>query len=278
MNTKTANKTISIFTGVLVSFLAASAFVLSYDALYRLALANGITPQLAWLWPLCLDAMMIAASLSVLRNGISGERSWYQWGLVAMFTAASITFNMIHAPNDTILARAVFALPPLVTFLSFELLVSQIKSGIKRAGINSTLRAMQEAVSRAQTEVSELSNEADTLTRQNETLQAERDTLLADTPKYQGADTPKPDTTQPKVSKSSDTRVSGIKSERQAQALGIIEAEPSITGAQLAERLGVSLITGKRYLAEIRKRRNGHNQQGISDTVMVSDTPVSSIN
>lgn len=137
------NKAISILSAILVLFLAAAAFVLSYDALLDLALANGIKPGLAWLWPLTLDAVMIAASLAVLRASLNNEGKLYQWSLVGAFTAASIAFNVVHAPA-TLLARAIFALPPLVVFLAFELLMKQTGEAVTKrqevAGLKAELR------------------------------------------------------------------------------------------------------------------------------------------
>jgi hypothetical protein len=70
-----ANTLISWLTAILVTFLAASAFVLSYDVLRQIAQENGVNPALACLWPLTLDAVMIAASLAVLR-GTPGRLCW----------------------------------------------------------------------------------------------------------------------------------------------------------------------------------------------------------
>jgi hypothetical protein len=132
---------ISIVTAVLVLFLAGSAFVLSYDALHDLALDNQIKPSLAWLWPLTLDAFMVAASLAVLRASLNSEGKVYPWLLVGAFTLASIAFNVVHAP-DTLLARAIFALPPAVVFLAFELLMSQTAATVRRQATITSVQAI----------------------------------------------------------------------------------------------------------------------------------------
>jgi len=162
-------KFISVMSGVIVFFLAGSAFVLSYDSLYRLAIANGITPWLAWLWPLCLDAFVVSASLAVLRNSLISERTFYQWVLVGSFTILSISFNAIHAPSNW-LARSIFALPPLVVFLAFELLVSQIKSSARRRSASQSLQAITEAVVRAKSELADLEHKADELQKPQATV------------------------------------------------------------------------------------------------------------
>ena len=243
-----AQKGINIISGIIVFFLAVSAFVLSYDALYRLALANGITPWLAWLWPLCLDAFMVSASLAVLRNSLVSERTWYQWILVGVFTVLSIAFNAIHAP-DTWLARAVFAIPPAVVFLAFELLVSQVKSAVKRHAVSQTLQAMTEAVSRARAELADLERKADAITVRPDTT---------------------PDDTV------SVTPASDNKAQRHALILGIIASQRGIRYQDIAARLSVSLPTVKRDMAELieagKVRRNGHGLE-----VVIPDTPLVSV-
>ncbi len=263
-----ASKAISIITGGLVFFLAASAFVLSYDALYQVALANGITPKLAWLWPLTLDAVMIAASLAVLRNSLNGEQARYAWVLVGIFTVLSITFNTLHAP-DTWLARGVFALPPAVVFLSFELFVSQVKSAIKRAGLSSTLESMTLAIEAARTDLAELNRQADELSLQSDTLQAELERVKDQAARGAVAT----NDTNSSLTLANDTK-QAQKAGRQAQLASAIVAEIGITYPELAQRLGVSLATVKRDVAELKKqgkvRWNGHGLEPVSSSSTVS--------
>src|SRR5574341_1511916 len=138
-----ANTLISWITALLVLFLAGAAFVLSYDTLRDLALGNGVKPGLAWLWPLMLDAFMIAASLAVLRANLYVERTWYPWLLVGVFTLTSITFNVVHAV-DALLPQAIAALPPAVVFLSFELLMNQTKSTVNRQSVVVSLPVLEQ--------------------------------------------------------------------------------------------------------------------------------------
>jgi hypothetical protein len=266
-----ASRIISIITGALVSFLAASAFVLSYDALHQVALANGITPKLAWLWPLTLDAVMIAASLAVLRNSLNGERAVYAWTLVGMFTVLSITFNTLHAP-DTWLARGVFALPPAVVFLSFELLVSQIKSVIRRAGLRSTLESMTLAVESARADLAELNRQADERGRQCDALRAE--IIELQRVKDRTHSSISANDTGGALALANDTR-QAQKAERQAQLAGIIAVESGTTYPELAQRLGVSLATIKRDIADLieagKMQRNGHGVEPVPSSLPMSD-------
>jgi hypothetical protein len=167
-----ANTIISWLTALLVLFLAGAAFILSYDALHALAQANGVKRDLAWLWPLTLDAFMIASSLAVLRASLNRERTWYPWILVGLFTLASIAFNVLHAP-ETWLARAVFALPPAVVFLSFELLMGQTGAAVKRQGVIAALADLLAQLDTRRAEANALVNKVAELVSRRDVLQAE---------------------------------------------------------------------------------------------------------
>ena len=156
----TMNKTIGLLTSVLVLALAVAAFVLSYDALRGLAADNGVKAKLAWIWPFVIDGFLIVASLSVLRNGLLGERALYQWALVVLFTAASIAFNIAHAPEN-LLARVVGATPPIALALAFELLMGQLKSDVKRGQAVKSLAALTEDVNEKRQKLSALTSAAD---------------------------------------------------------------------------------------------------------------------
>jgi hypothetical protein len=117
-------------TAALVMFLFGAAFVLSYDALYSLALANGVNQDLAWLWPLGLDAFMVCASLYMLWSHLVKEYEPLPLAIVMVSMCASVIFNVIHAPT-TSLARSVAALPPLVAFMAFEILIVMVRHAVE---------------------------------------------------------------------------------------------------------------------------------------------------
>jgi predicted transcriptional regulator len=174
-------KTIGLITSVLVLALAVAAFVLSYDALRGLAADNGVKAQLAWIWPFVIDGFLIVASLSVLRNGLLGERALYQWSLVALFTAASIAFNIAHAPEN-LLARVVGATPPVALALAFELLMGQLKSEVKRGRAVKSLEKITESVNELTAKreqlVSEMRQEREQLTLSVNELTEKREQLV----------------------------------------------------------------------------------------------------
>jgi hypothetical protein len=108
--------------GVLV--LAAAAFTLSYDALHQLALDSRVRPALAWLWPVVIDGTIVVALLTVLAAKRAATRAGYPWLLVGLFSAASVAFNIAHAPDRPV-AQLVFAMAPVALVLTTHLLMQQ---------------------------------------------------------------------------------------------------------------------------------------------------------
>jgi Protein of unknown function (DUF2637) len=109
-------------TGVLV--LAGAAFTLSYDALHQLALDSRVRPGLAWLWPVVIDGTIVVALLTVLAAKRAGRGAGYPWALAGLFSAASVAFNIAHAPDRPV-ARLVFAMAPVALVLTTHLLMQQ---------------------------------------------------------------------------------------------------------------------------------------------------------
>jgi hypothetical protein len=108
--------------GVLV--LAAAAFTLSYDALHQLALDSRVRPGLAWMWPVVIDGTIVVALLTVLAAKRANARTGYPWTLAGLFSAASVAFNIAHAPDRPV-AQLVFAMAPVALVLTTHLLMQQ---------------------------------------------------------------------------------------------------------------------------------------------------------
>jgi hypothetical protein len=108
--------------GVLV--LAAAAFTLSYDALHQLALDSRVRPGLAWLWPVVIDGTIVVALLTVLAAKRAAAGASYPWALAGLFSAASVAFNVAHAPERPV-AQLVFAMAPVALVLTTHLLMQQ---------------------------------------------------------------------------------------------------------------------------------------------------------
>jgi hypothetical protein len=109
--------------GVIV--LAAAAFTLSYDALHQLALDSRVRPALAWLWPVVIDGTIVVTLLTVLAAKRAATRAGYPWMLAGLFSAASVAFNIAHAPDRPV-AQLVFAMAPVALVLTTHLLMQQV--------------------------------------------------------------------------------------------------------------------------------------------------------
>jgi hypothetical protein len=108
-----------------VLMLAAAAFTLSYDALHQLALDSRVRPALAWLWPVVIDGTIVVALLTVLAAKRAATRAGYPWTLAGLFSAASVAFNIAHAPDRPV-AQLVFAMAPVALVLTTHLLMQQV--------------------------------------------------------------------------------------------------------------------------------------------------------
>ena len=129
-----ANKAIALTTAALVFLVALGSFTLSYNALRDYAAHNGIPGHLAYIWPLLIDFALIVFSLSVVNSYLQSESTFKQWGLVGVYTLATIGFNVAHAPGN-LAAQIVAAIAPVSLFFSFELLMGQLKTSVKKQGL-----------------------------------------------------------------------------------------------------------------------------------------------
>ncbi|MDR2973556.1 MAG: DUF2637 domain-containing protein [Propionibacteriaceae bacterium] len=114
---------VSVFGVIATVLIAAAAFLLSFTALTSLAESAGVT--IAWLWPLIVDGLIVAATVSVVT--MSGHRgSWYPWLLLIIGAVVSVTANAYHAtlaPTrlSPAMAAAVASVPPVVLLASTHL-------------------------------------------------------------------------------------------------------------------------------------------------------------
>lgn len=117
-------------TGVLAILIMACAFLLSFANLQAGAVQAGISPFLSWAWPVCIDALLIAGSLMILRSSLRQESTRFGWLVVVTFTGVSIGFNIAHSPEDFI-SRAAHAVPPITLMVSIEMFTMIIRSDLK---------------------------------------------------------------------------------------------------------------------------------------------------
>jgi hypothetical protein len=266
-----SNRLISLTTALLVAFLALAAFRLSFDALRHLAAANGVAINMAWLYPALIDGAIIIFSLSVLQAGLNRDRTRYPWFLVALFTLLSIALNIIHAPGN-LLDRLLAAVPPVALFLSFELLMTQIKGMVQRTTAFQSLQELRTAVQQKRTELDTLirqkQQELDTIVQERQTavtqlnthlnkLTVQKETLLADIQTLKS---------EKRLSKS---RLGQINSDRLATKQAALDTlliyladKPDASLSDIAAAIGRSRSTAGNYVNELttdgRLHKNGH--------------------
>ena len=127
MNIQQVETHIPNVTAGLVLIITACAFCLSFYNLQRQAMEAGINVWLSWMWPVCLDCLLIAGSLMVLRSSLRKESAIVGWSVLLVFTGISTGFNVIHSPAD-IISRLAHAVPPVSLCVSVELLMMCIRS------------------------------------------------------------------------------------------------------------------------------------------------------
>jgi hypothetical protein len=72
-----------------------------------------------------IDGTIVVALLTVLAAKRAAGRAAYPWALAGLFSAASVAFNIAHAPDRPV-ARLVFAMAPVALVLTTHLLMQQV--------------------------------------------------------------------------------------------------------------------------------------------------------
>lgn len=78
--------------------IAVGAFVLSFASLTDLAARSGIDPNLAWIWPIIVDGLIVAATVAIVAlAGHDRKTLAYPWALLGLGAVVSTTANAVHA-------------------------------------------------------------------------------------------------------------------------------------------------------------------------------------
>jgi len=106
---------------------------LSFDVLHHIAQACGLSPRLAWAWPLGFEAFMAVAAVAVLAEQRARPRRtpWYPWTLTALAAGSSIALNFAHPfipldPPPRLLAALVYGVPPLCAPFAWHLFLLRL--------------------------------------------------------------------------------------------------------------------------------------------------------
>jgi uncharacterized protein DUF2637 len=106
---------------------------LSFDVLHTIAQAAGLSPVLAWLWPLGFETFMAVAAVAVLAEQRTrpGRTPWYPWVLTALAAGSSIVLNFGHPyipldPPPRLLVACVYGVPPITAPFAWHLFLLRL--------------------------------------------------------------------------------------------------------------------------------------------------------
>ncbi|MAU01148.1 MAG: hypothetical protein CL608_28730 [Anaerolineaceae bacterium] len=247
------NHLISLVSALLVLFLAGSAFFLSFESLRDLAVQIGIAKQIAWLYPAIIDGAIIVFSLSVLRANLTRERTMYPWVLVSGFTLLSVVLNIIHAQQE-LLAQFLAAIPPIALFLSFELLLTQLKETAVRLEAQNSLDEIVQEIHEKESElekiVRERSEKIEKLEGEIGRLNEQKSQLKTEIQVHSNGNSGSKPSESDTIGRARRQRTSK-KQEAMQRLLEIIRTKPNATLSELAVQIGRSKSTVGGYLSEL---------------------------
>jgi hypothetical protein len=106
---------------------------LSFDVLHTIAQAAGLSPVLAWLWPLGFETFMAVAAVAVLAEQRTRPHKtpWYPWVLTALAAGSSIALNFGHPyipldPPPRLLVACVYGVPPICAPFAWHLFLLRL--------------------------------------------------------------------------------------------------------------------------------------------------------
>jgi hypothetical protein len=129
-----------------VSWLGAFAMfaygaALSFDVLHTIAHAAGLSPTLAWLWPLGFETFMAVAAVAVLaeQRARPHKTPWYPWVLTALAAGSSIALNFGHPylpldPPPRLLVACVYGVPPVCAPFAWHLFLQRVAHRRRHGG------------------------------------------------------------------------------------------------------------------------------------------------
>ncbi|MAU01182.1 MAG: hypothetical protein CL608_28905 [Anaerolineaceae bacterium] len=247
------NHLISLFSALLVLFLAGSAFFLSFESLRDLAVQIGVDTEIAWLYPAIIDGAIIVFSLSVLRANLTRERTVYPWVLVSGFTLLSVVLNIIHAQQE-LLAQFLAAIPPVALFLSFELLLAQLKETAVRLEAQNSLDEIVREIREKEAVLDKIVQER---SEKIEKLEGEIGRLTEQKGQLKNQIQHHPNGKSASKASESDTigrarrQRTSKKQEAMQQLLEVLRTKPNATLSELAVEIGRSKSTVGGYLSEL---------------------------
>ncbi|GHD31619.1 hypothetical protein GCM10007147_34540 [Nocardiopsis kunsanensis] len=122
-------------TIVSVLILALIAAVVSYSHMYELALRHGEPEWRAALFPVSVDGMIVASSMTLLSDARNGRKGGLlPWALLIIGSGASLAANVAVA-DPTMWSRIIHAWPSFALIGAYELLMREFRANA--AGVRS---------------------------------------------------------------------------------------------------------------------------------------------
>ncbi|MCB9107637.1 MAG: DUF2637 domain-containing protein [Anaerolineales bacterium] len=227
----TANR-IERWVGKMLVFLAVSSFILSFAGMYAVAVDSGYG-WLAWLWPLVTESAVVIFSLVLLAAKLEGYKNLALQPMIVTCTALSVGFNVLHAPEDKWLARAVVAFPPIFLYAAFKTWIWKVEQDTRRAGLAKTIADLTSEIDNVNDELQNRVQELDKLNGQIEQQQDKLNAINQD----------KSRTDRGNVQELNDARQTKI-DERRADVLSLLRDGHS--ESDIATKLDVSVRTVRR--------------------------------
>ncbi|GAA1749189.1 DUF2637 domain-containing protein [Streptomonospora arabica] len=149
-----------------VCLLAAIAAVVSYAHMFELALRHGEPAWRAGLFPLSVDGMIVAASMSLLSDARQGRRGGVlPWMLLIVGSAASLAANVAVA-DPTVWSRVIHAWPSFALMGAYELLMRHLRVAARG---ERTAYADDEAIGKSETDALKPTRDTSTAGAQDRT-------------------------------------------------------------------------------------------------------------
>lgn len=232
-----------------VGLLALFAAFLSFAGLRLLALEAGIPVELAWIFPILIDGLVLTGSLGVIASTLTGISTKYPWFITLLGIAASVVGNVASAPDD-FLSRAVHAAPPIVFALSIEGLLRVYRVGA--AALVVQVQHEQEELEREELERHNLQMTPQKVTEKR-------------SPELKPKTAPVPAPVQPlpvesATPPSEDRNIIVVPENTPKNTLTarerivqLLEEDPEITGAEAARKLNIDASHARKILRSLRE-------------------------
>ena len=138
---------IRVATTLVVVMLAAVAAVVSYKHILEVVTEHGESGWVAYLVPLCIDGLLVAASLVLLDSARRGlARHWLSWVALAVGIALTLGANVLHGLKFGPIGAITSGLPAVTLTIAFELLMGLIRRGAVPAKTHEDLMGETETV------------------------------------------------------------------------------------------------------------------------------------